>query len=125
MSMINPERIVFEDEMDLVDYVGRGMIPSKKNFEKFIVKVRNPSDGLGEGDISQVCVSKNMFLGDYNAESMDRLLTRMYENRVHNRNVMMAIGGILGGIVGTTIIRSKRKKKKEERIYEEETVMLD
>lgn len=127
MSIVKPERIVFETESDLIDYVGRGMVPTKKNFQKFIIKVHNPDDEniYGPGDITQVSISKNLFLKDCDPETMDRILTRMYQNRVHNRNVMLAVGGIIGGILAVGMIGSGCKHRKEEQEYVEERIVID
>lgn len=109
MAMINPERIVFESEKDLVDFVARGMVPRRKDFDKFIVKVRNPDDEHGEGDITKVRIGKNVFLKDYDNEVIDRVLTRVYEDRVHNRNMMLTVAGIAAGIVGVLMFGSGNK----------------
>ena len=73
-----PENVLFESTTDVVDYVSKGMIPTRKNFEKVMLKVKCPDEAKEEG---QVYVPKNLFIECDNA-TMNEALHRVYENRI-------------------------------------------
>lgn len=115
MSIINPEKIVFETNVDIIDYVTRGLPPTKKNFEKVISKVINP-----DPDENSTCeVGKNVYIPGRlffkcDNDTMEQALTRVYENRIHNRNMMLAAAGVvIAGIIFGSI-KSNSKKKEDE-----------
>ena len=108
--IISPEKIVFENTTDIVDYVSRGMIPTRKNFEKVMLKVRCPDETEVAED--EVYIPNRIFINcDENA--LNDALTRVYENRVRNRNITLAVVGIaaLSLLIGKA---SSSKKKNSD-----------
>ena len=99
---MKPEKIAFEYASDVVDYVSRGMVPTKKNFEKVINKVKNPDED-DPTTTNEVYIPSRIFI-NCDKDTMDIALRRVYENRVRNRNIgigiigAMAIGLLIGGI---------------------------
>ena len=100
--IIKPERIVFEDKRDVIDYVSRGMVPTRKNFERVMYKVRCPDDEKSD----DFYIPSRLFI-DCDTDTMNEALQRVYENRVRNRNIALAITGVVvaGIIIGG--VRSK------------------
>lgn len=108
MSVFNPKRIVFESEEDVIDYVSRGLPPTKKNFDQFITAVKSPADELSvKGD--GVSIPRSIFIECDNA-TMDIALRRVYANRIHNRNILLTTAGIIAGVICIGAIRSNCKK---------------
>lgn len=103
--LINPENVVFETENDIIDYVSKGIVPSRKNFEKVMSKVRIPDYEKIEG---QVYISKNMFI-KCDQETLDFALNRVYKNRVRNRNI--CIGSLALILIAGLLLGNKSDKK--------------
>lgn len=111
--LFNPEKMVFETSYDVVDYVSKGFVPSRKNFEKVMSKVRIPDDEKVEG---QVYIPSNLFI-DCDIDTMNYALNRVYENRVKNRNITLAMVGIvLAGVLFGKVSGKKKEKEKDNDI---------
>ena len=110
--IINPEKMVFENTIDIADYVSRGLPPTRKNFEKLIIKIRKP-DTEEPAKPGELYISDRLFINCDN-DTMDKTLTRVYENRIHNRN--LTIGGVIGLIIAGIFIGgvSRKNSKNEE-----------
>lgn len=104
--LMKPEKIAFEYANDVVDYVSRGMVPSRKNFEKIINKVKNPDED-DSITTNEVYIPKKIFI-NYDKDTMDITMRRVYENRVRNRNIGIGIIGamVLGLLIGGIASRS-------------------
>lgn len=110
MAIIKPERVAFETDVDIIDYVSRGMVPTKKNFEKIAYKLLNPDENDIPKIDDNVYISQDL-LGYRDPETMEFVLRRVYANRVRNRNIAFGIAGAIGGIVLLSMLSSHRKKK--------------
>ena len=102
--LTNPEKIVFESTDDIVDYVSKGIIPTRKNFEKIIIKVASPDAyGSTKVDRESVHIPEHLFI-NCDKETMRQAVARVYENRVRNRKITLgilgtiALGLLIGGI---------------------------
>lgn len=104
----NPKKMVFESTNDVVDYVSKGMIPSRKNFEKVMLRIRRPDTTHEEG---QVYIPEHLFINCDN-ETLNSTLERIYANRVRNRNITI---GVIGGIAAVLLFggMSSKKNKKD------------
>lgn len=105
----NPTKILFENEKDVIDYVTKGLPPTKKNFAKLI-------NGLSNNDDS-IHIGENMASNEIDHEMISHALNIVYENRVKNRNVtILAMVGLFatGLFIGTTTASHKYEKEREE-----------
>ena len=101
---MDPKKILFESARDVVDYVSGGIIPpSRANFDQVMIKVRMP-DGNHE-DISNKIGKEVVIQEDVIPEGdrvvLDKVMRRVYENRIKNRNITIGMIGtiLLGGII--------------------------
>ena len=110
MMIVQPERIAFTEQDDIIDYVTKGLPPTKKNFEKVISKVKNPDNS---GDFYYRNAPKagvEVVINDYvvpydQRDQLDHTLKRVYKNRIRNRNTILIVGGLavlgaLGILIG-------------------------
>lgn len=116
--IIKPERIAFAEENDLIDYVARGLPPTKENFEKVICKIKNP-DSPDDPEFYNKCGVKVVVLDDVvpmcDREVLDQTLRRIYEDRIHNRNVAIGIGAVIGvGIIAGLLFGGGSKKDDDD-----------
>jgi hypothetical protein len=110
--IINPEKMVFENTTDIVDYVSRGLPPTRKNFEKVMLKVRCPDSE--EHESNEVHIHERLFINCDN-DTMTEALNRVYENRIRNRNITIAVVGIVAmGLIFGKMSNGKHKKHKDE-----------
>lgn len=117
--IMSPEKIKFEDRNDIIDYVSKGLPPTKGNYEKIIAVIKNPStDESSQKAGSDVIISKNLLdnsLGKpLDPEAFTEVLDEVYKNRVKERNILIGITAVtvISVIVGS-IISSKKKKEDE------------
>lgn len=115
MSIISPEKIVFETEADLVDYVTKGFVPTKKSFEKFMSKMYNPNgeDEVRDPNSNTVFIPERVFF-NCDRDTMDMVLRQVYANRVRNRNIMLTAIAVIGGLMLIGYHPWQHKKKDEE-----------
>lgn len=100
MMVVQPERIAFTEQDDIIDYVTKGLPPTKKNFEKVISKVKNPDNS---GDFYYRNAPKagvEVVINDYvvpydQRDQLDHTLKRVYKNRIRNRNTALIVGGLV------------------------------
>lgn len=106
----NPTKILFEDEKDVIDYVTKGLPPTKKNFAKVINGLNNNGDGIHIGE--------NVFSNENDRELINHALNIVYENRVKNRNItILAMVGLFtaGLFIGTSTTSRKYEKEIKKR----------
>lgn len=95
MFFTEPERIVFESDMDVVAYVSGGMcIPSKKDFEIVMASIRNSHqstvEAVATGSTKTVIVNGD---GIPDPELLERYMREVYKNRRAER--MKTVGYVL------------------------------
>lgn len=101
--LIKPEKLKFENSTDIVDYVSKGMIPRRKDFEKVLSRVNCPDV---EAIPNQVYIPETIFI-DCDPDTMNTVIRRMYENRVRNRNICF----VVAGVVAAGLLFSKFRNK--------------
>ena len=85
MITVNPEKILFEDQNDVIDFVAVGLPPTKKNFDKVIAAIGR-EEGLPKLPKETISLSD---------DDLKAVLNRVYE--VNKRNY--TIGGIVAGTI--------------------------
>lgn len=118
--MITPVgKLHFETQKDIIDYVSRGMCPTKENFNALMMQVRTPvivtPDDPNNGKIVQIDPNA---VTDENREVVAAIMERVYENRKWNRNMMIAgtIGVIaLGLLIHHGVSSSDEKDTKDDK----------
>ena len=104
MILIKPENILWESRNDVIDYVGHGLPPRKKDFEKVI-------DALhGRNDIN---IPTDITIMDQ--DEFEDIVRRIYENNCRRRNRLIIIGAIAATIfIGAKIASHAKKKEQDE-----------
>lgn len=117
MVFVQPTMIRFENKQDIVDYVSRGVMPTKKNFEAVMAQVRYPTKGPRTQDPKRVYIEDGVIPAE-DRELVAALMERVYENRRWNRNVALAtIGGVAGIVLlGTLCSHASEKEGPHESI---------
>ena len=88
--LIDPTKVVFETKDDIVDYVSKGLFPpTQSQFDQVMHKVKNPDEStdcsLGFRKGKEVIIT-NEVMSDEEKQILADVLTRVYGNRVQNRN---------------------------------------
>jgi len=115
--MVLPKKVVFHNYKDIVDYVSKGLPPTKENFNQLMNQVRNPSTPEQVSNLKgKEVVIADTVIPSENARALTAdILERVYENRISNRNKILIIGGILLAVTGAGIYGyCYYKDKKEE-----------
>lgn len=113
--LMKPEKIRFEDDMDLIDYVGRGFPPTKANYEKVIAAMHETADPNVEvpavkGEV-YVPYDMNRKLSD---DELEAVLNRIYQNNCKNRNRFLIGAGITIGLIVSIAFAGGKKDEEEE-----------
>lgn len=102
----NPSKMVFENDMDVVNYVSGGMlIPSRQDMNAIVCALSTPSDGsemnvVKVGDNHTVTINID---GVPDTELLAKYMQQVYENRCKDRamsigfTIMAATGALLLG----------------------------
>lgn len=127
MYFIKPEKLIFENERDVIDYVAKGLPPKKENFnnvmkalhEKPIEIISNDEVDFDEleaeldsYDDDKVEISPRV-LNNIDPDTMEMVLRRVYDDNVRTRNTIIAIAGLTGVvIIGGMLFGGKKDKDK-------------
>lgn len=126
MSIIDPKKVVFETESDVVDYVSRGLPPTKKKYREFINRVSSPLSDVDVDDSEivgdTVIIRESLFL-DCDKDTLQRSLERVYANRIRNRNIILALAAVTAGAVLFGSIKSGKSKDSSDDSKKENTSM--
>lgn len=113
--IMDPKKIIFETDMDIVKYVSGGIItPSRQNFEDLMDALH---DGPGvvsfDGDDEMEIVPKDQssnitieFDAIPDAELLEKYMKEVYKNRRKNNLVHLAMGSVAAIIafnIGSTV----------------------
>lgn len=116
MAMLDPKIVKFESINDIFDYVTRGMVPFKSDFEALIYGIRNPVEiskytpsELARLAQDRVVIDANIIDPDEREYNIN-LLRHIYVNRVHNRRVL--VGSAAAAAAVTTVICLSHHKDK-------------
>lgn len=90
--LIPPEKMVFENTMNMVDYVGKGLPPTRKNYKKFVQAINYASD---EEPVNPDTGQKR-FVVDMPHDELVQILNQVYEDNRHN--TMMTVGSFFVGV---------------------------
>ena len=93
VMIIKADNIAFENKNDIIDYVSKGFVPTRKNFENVMHKVHCP-DNDNVKTPGNIYVHENLFM-DCDKEELEEVLRRVYNNRVRNRNFMLTTIGLV------------------------------
>lgn len=116
--IIKPENIVFETTEDVVDYISKGLPPSKKNFNKVMDAWNSSYDEYSEDDkpiagidvIIPVDAKMNI-----DTDTFNEVCRRVYHDRIRNRNIALGIAGAVAlGMLGFGVSKHKKNKEDEE-----------
>lgn len=112
MLLTRPQRIVFENQDDIVKYVTRGLPPRKSDFDQVISLVKNPmSDSeVASATANDIVISERVFF-DIDKEQFARVLEKVYKENCRNRNILIASTTAL--VVGMLFSFSGSDKEKE------------
>lgn len=113
MLTIKPNTIKFETQQDIIDYVTRGMCPTKKNFDAVMAQVRNPSTLPRDPETKDPYISPDV-IPAADREVVAAVMERVYENRKWNRNVILGTAGVVGGVALLVMLRGHMKEKEKD-----------
>lgn len=116
---MDPKKAVFTSVEDLVDYVEKGLPPTKSDFEQVIEKIKMPNS-VADPTLLQK-TGKEVIVTDLvvkkgNAETIEAVLNRIYENRRSRYKtglIAVAVIGILGALAYFGIPKLNVGKKEE------------
>lgn len=115
-----PEKIKFETSDDIVDYISKGLPPTKRNYEKIKEAINTPikieitDEMLQKQD--QVLITQPM-VGTLDEDTFLKVCDRVYHNRVKERNLILMMVGI--GVLGALGFGIASNKKKEDEIEDD------
>ncbi len=102
------ETIKFETTNDVVDYVCKGLPPRKSDYEKLVTTLR-----CSEEDA--VCHIDPIVTTYIDTETFTKVLDRVYEDNVRNRNIAIGIGLAVGVCVIRGMIELCKKNDNDEK----------
>ena len=113
----NPKKICFETEKDVIDYVSKGIVPTRRNFSKVINGVIYPDDEISAAEkAGKDVVIKEGIIPDEDRDAINRALNIVYNNRVKNRNltILGMVGLFAAGLFLGSSVSSSSSNKNEE-----------
>ena len=119
MMILPPEKVMFNSQQDIIDYVSRGLPPTQKEFSNLmeriqrpmtyeeIMKSRNKNENL-------VYIEDRLFM-NIEKEQFENILNRVYENNVRNRNVLLfSIGVVSIGLIGGMLFHKRNDEDDDD-----------
>lgn len=101
------EMIKFETRNDVIDYVCKGLPPKKSDYEKLVTTIRCPKEDDEIHIDSSVC-------NEIDVETFTKVLDRVYEDNVRNRNIMIGVSIVAGICVVRGIFELCKKYDEKE-----------
>jgi hypothetical protein len=80
---ISTDRILFENHIDVINYVTQGLAPSKKEFQKL-------KETISDGTSQPLALNKNIFNTNITMEELELI----YNNKRRNELVAFILGGV-------------------------------
>ena len=114
----DPKNILFESTGDLVDYVTKGLPPSKKKYEQFRIALDNPVENPEIYAREKVAVSRDI-VDSLTQEDLYAIFDRVYANQRKNYAIGIVIGvgvAATAGVVGFAMGCSKTDEKWADRL---------
>jgi hypothetical protein len=114
---IKPKRIKFENRNDIIDYVAKGVIPSKENYNNLSDGIRNPFKAQEELDDAKGYqpVIEDYALEGISREDMSDIIYQIYKDRVNNRNNIIKIASTAAAVSVFAAISAKKKSKEKSK----------
>lgn len=112
----NPKKVTFNTPMDVVDYITKGAVPTKKNFELILNAIKEQGENPAIEDTAVNYDSVETWITqDESAEITDivNILNRVYYNRRKNmiRRIPLYIAATAAGAVAGFILSTNSQKK--------------
>jgi len=104
--LTKPENIKFESHEDIVDYISKGLPPTKNNYDKIVDKILY-SDSNDTPDSKIDLIVRERLFNDIDKPTFVNTLDRVYTNRLKNLNNLLITASI--GI-GTFILGKLLKR---------------
>lgn len=100
--IINPAKIEFESRDDIIDYISKGLPPSRKNFYEVMDKVEYPNSSSTYARLAprageEVIIVERLIPED-ERRTYEYILSRVYHNRVVRRNKRIAAYIAIGAL---------------------------
>lgn len=111
MLLTKPDAIKFDSTRDIVDYVSKGLPPTKKNYTALMNSVHAPTANAAETKNGEVFIDEQLFI-NCDKETFEAVLDQIYENRIRNRNIAIGIGA--AAVVGLVFGIHKHNEKENE-----------
>lgn len=102
------EMIKFETRNDVIDYVCKGLPPRKSDYEKLVTTIRYPKEEDNEINIDSTVTDL------IDNETFTKILDRVYEDNVRNRNIMIGVGIVTGFCIIRGAIELCKKDDEKE-----------
>ncbi len=116
----DPKNIVFENSRDIVDYISKGIPPTKRQYERVMYAVNHPlKKGQSLDGIDVVIYEEdivNWSNSNYIQNAVNEILDEIHRNRVRNAEIAIATG-LAVMITGNVIRRKIREKRKANERY--------
>jgi hypothetical protein len=95
--IINPKYVKFEYVEDIIDYVTKGLPPSEYNFDSVMLKVlsRDEMDDTYSAKKGKEVLIPSILFKKNEIEIFGMSLSRMYKNRIKNRNKLLIGFGVV------------------------------
>lgn len=106
-----PEKVVFETNKDVVDYITKGLPPTKKQFNA-VMNALNDDEDIHEKIPGVDVIIPSTVKNDIDIDQFNEICRQVYHNRIRNRNIAIGVGSVLalGVFIGC---RSHNKKCRE------------
>ena len=108
--IIKPEKVVFESSSDVIDYITKGLPPTKKNFNAVMDAFNNEvPEGQTQIPGVNIIIPRDAKL-EIDNEAFNKICRQVYKNRIRNRNLVIGVTAAL--TVGAIGVGRSRKKCK-------------
>ena len=115
MLVAKPHQIQFDSKESIIDYVSRGLPPTKKNYQLLKEKIQNPDNEYSDVTPGKdVIINEDLFNG-INRQEFEEILDRVYKNQVRNRNITIGILGTVAIVCIAGGVHHHIEEKKEEK----------
>ena len=96
MILVQPEHVIFNSRQDIVDYVSKGLPPTKNNFIRLQQALYSPIDFNGKEhppcEYGKDVIINKKVIDNIDIDEFNSILTRVYQNNVRNRNILIGLG---------------------------------
>lgn len=99
--LLDPSKIVFESKEDVIDYITKGLPPTRDNFEKVMAAMNNPVHDCYTRNPGEVIIKESAVnCSEKEIITVNEICRQVYNNRRRNRNIAIGIGiGVTAAVV--------------------------